>query len=74
MPRKHSKMGVSCSKKIYPLSQTVINSMDTSSLIKLLQTGLAYAPITIEPPHVISNNVAFDKCRLRPACAASCYA
>ena len=25
----------------------------------------------IEPRHVISNNVAFDKCRLRRACAAS---
>ena len=26
----------------------------------------------IEPWRVISNNVAFDKCRLRRACAASC--
>ena len=27
-----------------------------------------------EPRHVISNNVAFDKCRLRRDCAASFYA
>ena len=31
---------------------------------------LEYVP-TNEPWHVISNNVAFDKCRFRQACAAS---
>ena len=36
-----------------------------------LKPEITALPIIIEPWHVISNNVEFDKCRLRPACAAS---
>ena len=52
----------------------IIEASEQDSDVKEMHNNrITYRTTTYEPWHEISNNVAFDKCRLKRACAASFF-